>query len=177
MTTRKKILIALGVLLSVALIVGLTTLATTTYGTKSDPLVALSYLNSTVTPNIENQLDDKLDDASAQLKADLDKKISQFKSDLSGTPSGGEKSFSVVSLSSGQTVTCGVGTEIMLRIGSVASYGPDYPRLIDETDGTELGSAGSVLTKNHMYMVTIQGNGIKAASSSKVLIRGDYTVG
>ena len=176
MTKKKKLLIAVGVLLAVALIVGLTTLATTTYGTKNDPLVALSYLNSTVTPNIESSLEDKLDTRAADLEAALEQQLAQFKSDISGSASGGGASFSVVSLSSGQTVTCGVGTEIMLRIGSVVSAGPDYPRLIDETDGSELGYAGSALTKNHMYMVTIQGNGIKATSSAKVLIRGDYTI-
>lgn len=180
MTKKTKILISLGVLLAVALIVGLTTLAATAYGTKSDPLVAVSYLNDTVTPNIENRLKSKLDAAASQLKADLDKKLSQFKADISsggGSASAYDgKTFSVVSLSSGQTVTCGVGTEIMLRIGSVSSAGPDYPRLIDETNGTELGNAGTALTKNHMYMVTIKNNGITATSASKVLIRGDYTV-
>ena len=56
MTKRKKTLIAVGVLLAVALVVGLTTLAVSNYGTESDPLVTLSYLEDRLTPEILDQL-------------------------------------------------------------------------------------------------------------------------
>ncbi|MGM9521529.1 MAG: hypothetical protein ACI3VB_03530 [Oscillospiraceae bacterium] len=168
MTKKRKFVIALGVLLAVALVAGLSTLAATTYGTQSDPLVTLSYLEKTVTPNIMNQLQDSIDNKAAELKAEFDKKLSESGSTTSG--------FSVISLTSGQTVTCSVGTEIMLRVGTAVSAGADSPRLIDETTGSSVTSAGTSLTKNHMYMVTIQGNGIKATSSVKILIRGDYTI-
>ena len=79
-------------------------------------------------------------------------------------------------LKKNQTVTCAVGTEIMPRIGTVKSFGPDNPRLVDETTGKTVPEAGTTLEKNHMYMVTIKNNGIKAASDAKVLIHGEYTI-
>jgi len=179
MKKREKILIALCVLLATALVVGLTTLAATSYGTQSDPLVTLSYLNDTVKPAIESALDSKISSASSSLTSSFDTKTAEYESKLASIAGGGSggSGFSVISLSAGQTVTCQVGTEIMLRIGSVSSAGPDAPRLIDETGGGEVAYAGTALVKNHMYMVTIAGNGVTAASSAKVLIRGTYTVG
>jgi hypothetical protein len=117
--------------------------------------------------------------------SELDKSISTKADELttafnklvtSGGVSTTDSGFSVISLTSGQTLTCSVGTEIMLRIGSVSSAGSSSPRLIDETTGSSVTSSGTALTKNHMYMVTIQGNGITATSSAKVLIRGSYTI-
>ncbi len=170
MKKRRKLLIGLGILAGIIFVAGLTALAVTNYGSKSDPLVTLSYLNKTVTPSINDQLDDSIEDAKEALSDSFDSKLNS-----SGGTADAE-AFSVVSLSKGQTLKCAVGTEIMLRIGSVASAGPDSPRLIDETDGTQLSDAGSALVKNHMYMVTIVNNGITATSSAKVLIRGSYTV-
>ena len=170
MTKKKKLVIAAGVLLAVAMIVGLTTLAVTNFGTQSDPLVTLSYLEKKLTPSILDQLQTSIDAKANELKAEFDKKLAS--SGAGSTVSG----FSVVSLTSGQKVTCSVGTEIMLRIGSAVTYGSDSPRLIDETTGSAVSAAGTALTKNHMYMVTIQGNGIEATSSVKILIRGEYTI-
>ena len=104
--------------------------------------------------------------------------MDQLQSEMTGqiTSSSDAESFTLLSLSAGQTVTCSVGTEILPRIGTVVSAGPDAPRLVDETDGTQVDAAGTVLTKNHMYMVTIAGNGFKATAAAKVLIKGSYTV-
>ena len=170
MTKAKKFVIAVAVLLAVALVSGLTTLAVTNYGTKDDPLVTLSYLNQTVTPGILDELEGSIDAKATELTREWEQRIS-----AAGTPTA--SGFAVVTLSNGQTVTCGVGTEIMLRVGSAVSAGADSPRLIDETTGETVTSAGATLTANHMYMVTIQGNGVKATSNGvKILIRGDYTI-
>jgi hypothetical protein len=88
----------------------------------------------------------------------------------------GSIGFTLVTLSRGQTVSCAVGTELLLRIGTAQAAGASAPALVDSTDGTTL-TAGQALTANHMYMVTIQGNGFKAtADTVKVLIRGDYLI-
>ena len=171
MTKAKKFVIAIAVLLAVALVSGLTTLAVTNYGTKDDPLVTLSYLNQTVTPGILDELDDSIDAKASELTREFEQRVAAAGG--ASTASG----FSVVTLSNGQTVTCGVGTEIMLRIGSAVSAGSDSPRLIDETTGESVTAAGTTLAANHMYMVTIQGNGVKATSNGvKILIRGAYTI-
>ena len=174
MTKGKKFVIALAVLVAVALISGLTTLAVTNYGTESDPLVTLSYLNETLSPQIEGKVSAAIDAKARELEDKFDEAIDDVDTDVSTvTPA----AFKVVTLSRGQTVTCSVGTEIMLRVGSASSYGSNSPRLIDETGGGSVTASGVSLTTNHMYMVTIEGNGITAnASTVKVLIRGSYTV-
>lgn len=155
MTRKKKFITAVCVLLAALLVAGITAAAVTNYGTQSDPLVTLSYLTDTVKPSILAEFDKKLANA---------------------TP-GGASNFTVVTLSKGQTVTCEVGTEIMLRVGSAASAGSDSPRLVDSTTGESVTNAGTALVKNHMYLVTIANNGVKAtAASTKILIRGSYTV-
>ena len=173
MKKNKKLVIALGVLLAAAFIVGLSTLAVTSSGTQSDPLVTLSYLEDTLTPDIMSQFEEQLDAKADELKDEFENSLSQG----GGTgASSGEASFSVISLDSGDVLSCSVGTEIMLRIGSAVAAGDDSPRLIDETTGSDVSSAGTSLEKNHMYMVTIEGNGIEATSRAKVLIRGNYSV-
>lgn len=164
MSKKKKLLISLSIIIAVAFVAGVTAVATSTYGSQSDPLVALSYLDDTVTPSIMSRLETMINE-----------KISGISVGGTTTVTNGQE-FSVVSLTNGQTLTCSVGTEIMLRIGSAVSAGSSSPRLVDETTGSSVTSSGTALTQNHMYMVTIKGNGIKATSSVKVLVRGDYTI-
>jgi hypothetical protein len=80
-----------------------------------------------------------------------------------------------VTLNKGQTLTCGIGAEILLRTGTATGAG-SAPALVDSTTGSTLSSGGAV-TANHMYMVSIQGNGLKATSSVKVMVRGSYVIG
>jgi len=181
MTRKKKLIIAVSVLAAVALIAGLTTLAATTYGTKSDPLVTLSYINTTVTPNINAALEDSIAASEKSLAASFDAKISDFEKDIAQSSDGASAAsdtFTLVTLSNGQTLTCSVGTELLLRTGSAVSNGASSPRLINETDATSITSSGKALEKNNMYMVTIQSNGIKAtANNTRVLVCGTYTIG
>lgn len=174
MTKGKKFVIAIAVLAAVALVSGLTTLAVTSYGSRDDPLVTLSYLNETLTPSIRARLDEALTAKADELTRSLDALISGSASAGSGSqPSG----YAVLTLSKDQVVTCEVGAEIMLRIGSAVSSGADTPRLVDETSGSAVNGSNSSLTANHLYMVTIAGNGIKATKdNTRVLIRGTYTV-
>lgn len=159
MTKKKKAIIAVSVLLAVLLVAGVTAVAVSNYGTQSDPLVTLSYLNSK---------------AKTDILAEVDKAINEAKAG----PGTSSSEFAVVTLSNGQTLTCAAGTEIMLRVGSAESYGPDTPRLVDSTTGEAATDAGTALTKNHMYLVTIKDNGIRStAATTKVLVRGSYTVG
>lgn len=178
MSKGKRIAIAVAVLAAVALISGLTTMAVTNYGSKDDPLVTLSYLDETVTPAIMEKFNAALDAKTAELQAMIDKLSGQSAPPSGGTSGSSTPSgFVVLTLKNGQTVTCGVGTEIMPRIGTVTSYGKSNPRLVDETTATAVSTAGKTLTTNHMYMVTIKDNGVKATrDNTKILIRGDYTV-
>lgn len=144
------------VLLVLCAAAGLTVYAAFNYGSKDDPLVTKSYLDEVLMPELVEEFNARLDA-------------------LDSAPAG-SGAFSVLTLSRGQTVSCQVGCEIMLRIGTAVASGADSPALVDTTSGSTL-DAGGALEKNHLYMATIVNNGLTAAGdSTKILIRGEYTV-
>ena len=65
----------------------------------------------------------------------------------------------------------------MLRVGTAACVSPSSPGLIDETAATTLNNGGA-LVQNHLYMMTIEGRGVRAtaATTTKLLVRGSYTI-
>ena len=180
MKKRKKLFISLLVALCVVVLVGTAIIAASSVGTQDDPLVALSYLNETAKGSFLKAANESVEKRASSLETKLGSKIDELESELDGkTASGGVSEsdiFAVVTLSKGQTVTCSVGCELMLRIGTAEANGEDYPALVDTTTATSLAS-GTAMEVNHMYMVTIRGCGVKATDSvTKILIRGDYTI-
>ena len=137
----------------------LSTTAALAAGSGQGPLITLSYLNDTFMDTIMTRVDQKI---AARLGQ--------------GGTGGASASFSVVDLAGGQTLTGGIGCEVMLRVGSAVCVSPASPGLIDETGGTVLNSGGA-LVQNHMYMMTIEGRGVKASSAVKLLVRGSYSIG
>jgi len=139
-------------------------------GSSGDPLVTLSYLNDTFLNTIMAKVDQKIAARNGQIVQQLGGQT---------TTSGGAASsatFTVVTLSSGQTLTGDIGCEVMLRVGTAACVSPSSPGLIDETSGGTLNNGGA-LTQNHLYMMTIEGRGVKAtAATTKLLVRGGYTI-
>ncbi|MCI8328631.1 MAG: hypothetical protein HFG02_03165 [Oscillibacter sp.] len=130
-------------------------------GSAQDPLVTLSYLNDTFFSQIMQRVDQKIAERTGQ-----------------AVPSGGgtSASFAVVTLREGQTLTGDIGCEVMLRVGSAVCVAPSDPGLIDETSGSALANGGS-LVQNHLYMMTIEGRGVRASAGTvKVMARGSYTV-
>ena len=157
MSRKKLFTIAICVLVAVAAL-SAAVYAAVSYGSQDDPLISKSYLDEVLAPKLEADFQAELDAAMANIEK-------QESSD-----------FAVISLTKGQTVSCGVGCEVMLRIGSAEALGADYPVLVDSTNGDSV-SNGSALKSNHLYLVTIAGNGFKAtAGTTKLLIRGNYTV-
>ena len=136
-------------------------------GSDQDPLVTLSYLNETFLNNILQRVDEKIAARNSQ--------IAQQLGGQAGTSS--TDTFTVVTLSSGQTLTGDIGCEVMLRVGTATCVSPSAPGLIDETSAGTLNSGGA-LAQNHLYMMTIEGRGVKAtAATTKLLVRGTYTIG
>lgn len=122
-------------------------------GSRGDPLVTLSYLNDTYLPKILSELQGKT-------------------SDSSGTAA----NFVVVDLTKGQALTVKSGCEVMLRSGSAVCVATSAPGLINETTAESIDNGGA-LTKNHLYLSTIDGRSVKAtADGVKVLVRGSYSV-
>ena len=126
-------------------------------GSSDDPLVTLSYLNETF-------MDSIIAARNAQLGISA------------GSGASAASNFTVVTLTSGQVLTGDIGCEVMLRVGTAVCVSPSSPGLIDETAATALNN-GSALVQNHLYMMTIEGRGVRAtAGTTKLLVRGSYTV-
>ena len=136
-------------------------------GSSKDPLVTLSYLEDVFFGEIMDKVDERIE---ARNK-DIAKEVS-------GTSaSGGGDTFAVVTLTKGQTLTGDIGCEVMLRVGKAVCVAPSAPGLVDETDASTLEN-GKSLSKNHLYMMTLEDRGVKATSETvKVLVRGAYTIG
>ena len=139
-------------------------------GTADDPLVTLSYLNETFLAAVQKRIDEAVASRNASLTAYIDGKLGN------GGSAGTASSFAVVTIPAGKTLVGDIGCEVMLRVGSAACVSPSTPGLIDETTGGTLEN-GKALVKNHLYMMTIEGRGVKAGSGTvKVLVRGSYTI-
>ena len=148
------------VLLVLCGVLNVTLSAATEAGSSDDPLVTLSYLNETYMDTIMER---------------VDQKIAQRNAQLSGGTSAASV-FTVVTLSSGQVLTGDIGCEVMLRVGTATCVSPSSPGLIDETAASTLNNGGA-LVQNHLYMMTIEGRGVRAtADTTKLLVRGSYTI-
>lgn len=153
-------------------------------GTESDPLITLSYLNTTATPAILEQVDGKVDAYEQQLADKLNQAIQAYSEQMNQIVSEHEQeddqqngaSYTVVSLKKHQVLNMDIGCEIMLRIGTAVCVTPSIPGLIDTTDGSTLNNEKELVT-NHLYMATITGRAVRAtADNTKVLVRGSYTI-
>lgn len=138
-------------------------------GTDQDPLVTLSYLNE----RFMSELLDKVEEQIGQRNSQIVQQLGGHAVDKGEMSTG---TFTVVTLTNGQVLTGDIGCEVMLRIGTAACVTPSNPGLIDETNAETLGN-GKALVTNHMYMMTIEGRGVKAtAATTKLLVRGTYTI-
>lgn len=172
----KRWSIRLGALALSAALLGTAALAAG--GDQSDPLVTLSYLNQTAIPQIVKQAEEKTAAKQKELEKTFTDQINQYKQQMSqgtGTAGGTSASFTLVSLSGGQVMSLEVGCEVLLRVGAVTVKADGSPALIDLTSGGTVNS-GVSLTKNHLYMSTIEGRTLTASGNVKVLVRGGYSV-
>ncbi len=153
-------------------------------GTQSDPLVTLSYLNQQATPAILAQVDAKLTQREAELKAQLAAVVDGYVREVeaalnapggaAGTSSG-SAAYRVVTLNAGQTITGGASCEFLLRSGTAVCVSDSSPGLVDMTDGSTLASGGA-LAANHLYLATVEGRGVRASAAATLLVRGSYTI-
>ena len=173
-----KIVTGILVLAVIALVSGATILAMAEPGTQENPFITLNYLNNNFRPQIMAEvrnMEDELKRVFNERITELEAQIDAGQGSQATSPGSADK-FSVVTLSRGQSLTCSVGTEIMLRVGTATGQG-SAPVLVNYTTGETL-AAGAELSTNHMYLVTIEGNGIRAtADTVRVLVRGEYSIG
>ena len=166
---QNKWLVRVLVVLLLSGLLSMTVTVASGVGTDNDPLVTLSYLKETFMNDIMKKVDEKI--------TDRNKQIGQ---QLGGPVSSGENvsdTFTVVTLSSGQVLTGDIGCEVLLRVGTAVCVSPSSPGLIDQSSASVLNNNGA-LVQNHLYMMTIEGRGVKAtAATTKLMVRGSYTIG
>ena len=169
---------AIPMLLALTLLLG-TGVAVASGGSKTDPLVTLSYLEDTVIPEILASLSGETKTVSKELKSDLANQIKEYEKEMSALVSGtvsGSETYVLVTLTGGQTLALDVGCELMLRVGTATVKAATNPALIDVSTGGAV-NGGTSLVKNHLYMATIADRTIvPTAETVKLLVRGGYTV-
>lgn len=191
--------------LLVVLIVGGIFAFAAEYGTSEDPLVSLSYIENVLAPQLREEADKIIAEKTANLGTEIDSKINSISSEIDDklseyTSKSAEEvvddafiqsvadkvaekagagstssAFALVKLKAGQTLTAKVGCEALLRIGSATCVSSGTPGLIDMTTGGDL-AGGKALEKNHLYLCTVDGRGIKASSDITILVRGPYSI-
>jgi len=146
-------------------------------GDKNDPLVTQSYLEQTVLPDLVKQVEGKVSLRQAELDKSFQDKIAQYKQDVAAMAGSGDSAYyTLVTLTSGQTMALDVGCEVMLRVGTASVSAATSPALVDVSTGGTVNS-GASLTKNHLYMATIPDRTLKpTAATVKLLVRGGYSV-
>ena len=190
------------VLVAVMMSAGLGVIAAE-YGSQSDPLVTLSYIEKVLLPNAQKDVDktvsnameefeDALSDSDKTIQSYIDKKLRSFASgdvdeelidaiaasvleQAGGSVTAGEVSWSVIQVPAGSTVVCEVGVQAILRVGQATCVAAGTPGFIDLSNGETLENGGA-LAANHLYTASIQGRGIYTAQGCTLLIAGSYTI-
>ncbi|MBQ6711725.1 MAG: hypothetical protein IJN18_05295 [Clostridia bacterium] len=184
-------------LVAVLMVAGLGVIAAE-YGSQSDPLVTLSYIEQVLLPqakkDVDQQVEDSMEDFEDLLNAKnkdiqkyIDKKLRSFASGdvdealveeiaalilAEGEPSSVSNApWAVITVPAGATVVCEPGVQAVLRSGQASSTAV----LVDLSNGEDL-TAGKALVPNHMYVTDAFGEGFFTAQGCTVLISGGYTV-
>ncbi len=176
MKLQKIVITVLSIALVLVFCLGIASAAAGNYGSADDPLVALSYLKDIFKPEIEKEIAANSELKAEELKQRFEEKVAELEKKLeTASSNSSSNTYKVISAEKGSVITCKKGCEILLRVGSAACVASASPGLIDTTTASTLEN-GASLVKNHMYMVTIDGRGIKATEYMMVVIRGEYTI-
>ena len=170
---KRRFFLPLGavILAAAALLAGFSAAASS--GSQSDPLISRSYLENIFAPGIMAETETLIAQKESALTQRLTVQLEAYRTETGGT---GQATYRVVTLSKDQTLTGGVGLEILPRAGSVVCVADSAPGLIDMTGGGTM-AAGNVLAQNHLYMATAGDRGVQAVTdSATVLVKGGYTV-
>ena len=153
-------------------------------GSQGDPLVTLSYLNSTFLDQLLGEVDEKLAQRDREILAEVERSADAAREEIldavDGVDTAGSAPAAVyreVALSAGQVLYGSAGCEVMLRGGTAACVSPDKsaPGLVDVTGGVTIND-GTALQVNHLYTMTAY-RGVSAADAVTLLVRGEYAVG
>lgn len=164
------------------------------YDSANDPLVTKSYVDAkfldissgvkqTIKDTIESELNSQLEELDIvekvkdELKAELyDEVKAEILADLETENITADISYSLISLTKGQTVVAKGCMELILRSGTATAITVD-DGLSDLTSGKDLAS-GEELTLDH-YIINPVGDGrgiLITSDSAYVLVRGEYEI-
>ncbi len=169
----------LALIISIFVIVTLSVIAIAVdsdYDSTSDPLVAKSYLDSSLESQrleyeaIINELEKSIDDR-------LENIVDSSDGNLYVTAN---TSFEAVTLEKGDIIYPKDGIiEVIVCSGGAVAYDPNGTgKIINSTKGVVLAN-GKTLVQNHLIIIPeSEGRGVKVVSSTgaEILIRGEYTV-
>lgn len=202
---NRKWKVTLGILLLTVLFAAGYFALAAEYGSQEDPLVTLSYITDVVSPGTLKKVDEEITAKMESFQKSLEDKMTQFSSEMDNKIASGAVSdtpdpalvdavadqvlkklqesgsssqaadWQLIDFAKDKTITMSIGTEVLLRIGSANVVSSGTPGLINLTSATEANN-GAALEKNSLYIVTIEGRGIKATANCKILIRGTYTM-
>ncbi len=183
------------VMVAVLMVAGLGVIAAE-YGSQSDPLITLSYIEEVLLPDTKEEVDeqiqealkdyeDLLGDQTKDVEKYIDKKLRSFAAgDVddaliaeiataivqqmdASVPANAP--WAVVDVPAGYTVACEAGVQVILRSGQASCDGA----LVDLSDGETLTSGN--LTANHLYTADAQSRTLTSQGCT-LLIAGSYTV-
>ncbi len=197
MKNRKWTIWLTSILVAALMITGLGAIAAE-YGSQSDPLVTLTYIEQVLLPKAKEDVDDMVKDALDDYEDDLsdqtksvekyiDKKLRSFASgdvdaalveeiakviaEQMDTEAPTNAPWAIVEVPAGCRVVCQSGMQAILRAGQAGCSG----NLMDLSNGEVL-SDGGALAANHLYAADGQGNTVFTAQGCTLLISGGYTI-
>ena len=144
-------------------------------GEQGDPLVTLSYLEKVYTDYISDLLRQDMEAQAQAIEEDLELRIAALEEASREARAVSASTYQLVSLEAGQILSGDRGIELILRIGEASVTAQNSPGLVDTTASGSL-EDGQRLEKNHLYMITIPGNGIRAEDHVLLIVRGAYEI-
>ena len=203
---KRKGIYALTSLLIVGLFVVGAVSVMAEYGDSNDPLITKSYIDSVLTRDVEQMIDNAIADKKTVIdnyvsnamtahKAEIDKKIASINTgNINISQSMVDSiandvvaqikkdgisvgtSWEVVQIPAGKSLVGQVGTEILLRIGSAKVYSTGSVGIVNLSAGG-MTNPGAAVVANNLYLVSIADRGVTAgANGATVLVSGSYTI-
>lgn len=162
-----KLMRPAAMLCALALTVGGVTALAAVQGSQEDPLLTLSYLQSVLRPQLEQEVDAAVAANEKALTEKLDAAIAGYEKQVDeALAASSGAAFQTKNLSRGEELKPGAGRELLVVSGSLTAL----DKLTDTTAGKSVG-AGESLEAGHLYVTVSDKSGCMATTSASVMSR------
>ena len=162
-----KLMRPAAMLCALALTVGGVTALAAAQGSQEDPLLTLSYLQSVLRPQLEQEVDDAVAENEKALQEKLDAAIAGYEKQVDeALAAGNAAAFQTKSLGRGEELKPGAGRELLVVSGTLTAL----DKLTDTTAGKSV-AAGESLEVGHLYVTVSDKSGCRATASASVMTR------